>query len=643
MSLNRKAILLATVALCSAAPVWAQESIDLDPIRVEAEDAQAALGNTEITTEEIEARNPLTMADVFTGKSEVTSSGGAAIAQKVIVHGIEESLMAVTIDGARQNKSAFHHTGNVVMDPILLKRVEISSGLAPADAGPGALAGVIAYETKDARDFLEDGDTFGGVATLGYGSNANAFRRGLTLFGRSEGFEFLLNSVKTTGDDYKDGSGNVVLGTEPDLTSLTAKMAYTTETGKRFEISANQTKDAGLRAMQAGPGGLYFARPDFAGVVGRPSVYLPALSRRRSFTFSYVDEAPSGPWAPEILLTYNEQYIDAGGAVGENASFSGKIENDFFVGNGVLTAGLDFFDDTAEGLGPLNTAGAKEKLNSVGIYAQMRQDISSTVSLSYGARVDSQRYTLADGQKFSDAGISVNAQADIILSNNFTLNMGLASNWGGYELSEASLINLGGPWNYGTPKASRGNNARLGLRYDSGPWQVSGALFYTEINDINDVLGASRDLADLTSQGVDASVAYFGGRGFFRVNYTYADVKLDGETIGSTAYYYGRPVGHMFGLEGAYDISANWRVGGTAEIVLKNTYTAEPLPAYQVVNLYAAFTPSQFDNFEIRLDVRNLFDETYAARGSDGIDFSSRVIALNEPGRTIMLTASLNF
>jgi hemoglobin/transferrin/lactoferrin receptor protein len=182
MTLTRKAILLATAALCATSPALADDDvIELDPIRIESEEAQAALGNTQITSEEIQQRNAETMADVFTGKSEIISSGGAAIAQKVIVHGIEESMMAVTIDGARQNKSAFHHTGNVLIDPFLLKRVEISAGLAPADAGPGALAGVIAYETKDARDFLEAGDNFGGYATLSYGDSGNNFRRGLTL------------------------------------------------------------------------------------------------------------------------------------------------------------------------------------------------------------------------------------------------------------------------------------------------------------------------------------------------------------------------------------------------------------------------------------------------------------------------------
>lgn len=642
-----KAILMATSAVAVATPLAAQEAFDLDPIRVESDEAQATLGNRVIDSDQIEERNPSTMSDVFTGESAITTSGGASIAQKVLVQGIEESLLAVTIDGARQNKSAFHHTGNVLMDPALLKQVEVTSGLAPADAGPGALAGSIAYETKDARDLLEPGDTFGGRATASYGDNANTFRGGLTLFGQSGGFEWLLNGTRTTGNDYEDGDGNVVPGTEADLTSVMGKLAYTTETGKRFEFSAEEVKDEGTRAMQMGPGGLYYARPDFAGVVGRPSVYLPALSRRRSFNFIYEDEAPATGFSPMVQLSYNEQYVEAGAAIGTNASLSGKVENDFELGNGVLTAGIDFFHDTATGEGPLNVGSSEETLDNIGLYAQMRQDVTDRLSLSYGARLDSQNFELADGQDFSKSGISANGQADLILTDALTLNVGLASTWGGYELSEASLINLGSAWVYGTPEASRANSARVGLRYDTGAWAIRGALFYTEVQDVNDVLSASRGLADLTSQGFDGSIAYFATNGYIRLNYTYADVQLDGATIGSTAYYYGRPVGHMIGLEGAYNINPNWVVGGTAEIALKNDDPASAgraaLPGYEVVNLFAAYTPPGYENVELRLDARNIFDETYSARSSDGIDLPSRIVALNEPGRTITLTASLKF
>lgn len=120
-------------------------------------------------------------------------------------------------------------------------------------------------------------------------------------------------------------------------------------------------------------------------------------------------------------------------------------------------------------------------------------------------------------------------------------------------------------------------------------------------------------------------------------------MELDDTAIGSTAYYLGRPAGHIIGLEAGYDITQEWRVGGNAQIVLENDDITPSLPAYETVNLYTSYKPAALDGLELRLDVYNLFDQTYAARSSDGIDIPSRVVALNEPGRTFALTARLNF
>lgn len=370
--------LMITTAIGLAGPVSAQEgqAVDLGVLRINSADAQALLGNDTVTEDEIAARNPTSTKDVFAGESSVMVSGGAAIAQKVMVNGIEEILLAVTIDGARQNKSAFHHTGNVLIDPALLKSVEISKGLAPADAGPTALAGAIAYETKDAADLLKDGRNFGGMASLGHGSNGYGSHGSLAVFGRNGGFEFLLGYTKRDGSDYKDGSGATVGGTEADVTDILGKIAYTSQGGHRFELSASRTEDTGLRMAQPGPGGLVFARPDFADTVSSDaagtSILVPGLSKRNSYTMTYSMVEPQGQWNPTFQLSFNEQEIDASGVWGINESFSGTSKNEFKLSNGTLTAGFDFFRETARGAsrgaGPFASSG-REKRNNVGLFA----------------------------------------------------------------------------------------------------------------------------------------------------------------------------------------------------------------------------------------------------------------------------------
>ncbi|MGK7753243.1 MULTISPECIES: TonB-dependent receptor domain-containing protein [unclassified Roseovarius] len=651
MNLSRLGILLITTAFLPVPAAFAQDAEGatfLGTIRIGSPEAQALLGNDEISEEEIEQRNPQSIRDVFDGETSVTTSGGAAIANKVFVNGIEESLLSVTIDGARQNKSAFHHTGNVLIDPALLKSVEVSKGLAPADAGPNALAGSLAYETKDAADLLEDGDNFGGMTTLTFGTNEDRIRAGLTLFGRSGGFEYLLSGTRSDSGSYEDGSGVTVPGSGADLTSYLGKFAYTSPTGHRLEFAASQTEDTGLRAGQVGPGGIIFIRPDFAGVTGRPSVLVPALSKRTSYTLTYTKNSATDWFDPFFQLSYNEQEIDASGVFGTNESFSGTFKNRFAIAGGDLSVGVDFFDESASGFGrgpgPFGSSGREDHWN-IGIFAQARQDVGERASVSYGARYDWQEFEAANGQTFKDDGFSANGSVDFKITDALTLNAGYAHSWGGFELGEAALINFGAPWTYAGFTTSRSDAGRIGLRYERGPWQLSGAYFETYVNDINAVLPTGGDrgaIADLSSKGWEASVEYTWVNGFIRANYTDADVDLNGTTISSTAYYLGRPVGKAIALEGAVDLTDEWTLGGTAEIAFKNRDTPVPLSGYEVANLYATYTPSSFDRLQMRLDVRNIFDKTYTSRSSDGAGLGN-VIALTEPGRSVSLTANLAF
>lgn len=648
-------ILLATTALCApflSMPAYAQdlaEDYELDEIRIEADDAQSVLGNHTISQEDIDRRNPASISDVFEGETAVNASGGAAIAKKVYVNGIEESLLNVTIDGARQNKSAFHHTGNVLIDPGLLKAVEVTSGLAPADGGPGGLGGSIAYTTKDAADMLEEGDAFGGRLTFGAGSNGFGLRSTLSLYGQTSGFDYVLHGARHKGDDYKDGDGTSVQGTQADLSDYVAKFSYTSDNGHRVAFSASDTRDTGDRAAQMGPGPFVFIRPDFSGLTTGPNMIIDALARRTSYSMTYTKEDAQGWFDPFFQIAYNEQEIDAGDGWGENTSLSGTFKNTFQLSNGTVTAGLDFFDETAEGRTASSVAplafGGTEKLRNVGVFAQARQDLSSRASVSYGARFDFQNFTGADGSKFDDSGLSANAAIDYVLSDVWTLNAGVASTFGGYELGEATIINFFDPWDYTGFDTSRSNSARLGLRFDNGPWVSSGALFYTEISNLASVLprgGLRGASTDITSQGFDGSLAYNWGTGFARMNYTFANVKEDGETIGSTAYYRGRPLGHLIGLETAWQPGNGWTIGGTAEIA--PSYSDANMDAYSVWNAYAEYVPPNMDNLRVRLDLRNLFDETYVARANDSAgDTTGRPIPMNEPGRTIALTATLTF
>lgn len=347
-----------------------------------------------------------------------------------------------------------------------------------------------------------------------------------------------------------------------------------------------------------------------------------------------------------MQLTYNEQVVDAGVVDGRNLSFSGTLKNTFTIANGTIDAGVDFFREEANNLDDTTGAvTATEKLSSIGVFAQVRQDVGQRVSLSYGARFDLQEFTGVTGQTFSEGGTSVNGSVDVILTDALTLNAGLASTWGGYELGEAGVMS--DTWTYAGLKPSRATSGRIGLRYEQGPWSASIAYFDTTIRDVASVLPARGSVdraatSKITSKGVDLSAQYNWATGFVKANYTDADVREDGEQIGSAAFYKGRPVGRILALEAGWDVSPTWSLGGSAEFAFDNTDGPTTINGYQVANAYASFTPAQMENLTVRFDVRNIFDATYSRSSSDGVT-STRVVPLTEPGRTFQLTGTFRF
>lgn len=178
----------------------------IDEIKVTDRRIQGGVSTVTVDAEALAERNPSDIADVFRDTAGVSVGSSIATSQKVFVNGLEETTLAVTIDGSRQNNRVFHHNATNLIDPALLRSVTIDAGIAPADAGPGALTGSIAYETRTVKDLLSE-DGFGGLVSETYDSNAETFTTGLGGWAMQDGFEFLgfLNYGK--GENYQAGNG----------------------------------------------------------------------------------------------------------------------------------------------------------------------------------------------------------------------------------------------------------------------------------------------------------------------------------------------------------------------------------------------------------------------------------------------------
>lgn len=644
------------VEVAPAASSGPDEALLLAPVSVSA----ATLGwqgvaTTAITAAELERKNPTDIRDVFSGEPGIRVGSSLPMSQKVYVNGVEETNLAVTIDGSRQTNRVFHHNGTTLIDPSFLRAVRVDAGVAPADAGPGALAGAIAYETKDARDFLAT-DGVGAFVKSVYDANAASLTSHLSGYGRHEAVDGLVYLTYGKGGEFSDGNGDTVQGTKVDLVSGLVKGAVEFAGGNRLQASYERVRDDAPRPFRANVGSIS-GRPAW-----EPRVRDYTLDRQNA-VLSYSVTAPTALWNPKIVLAHGRTEVETpiylrpvapsttAGRMpgrGEVRSLNGKAENTFSFPLGTLTAGTDFYRDEASYDDP--TYEATERARNNGLYLQTRLEPVEGLRLSAGVRGDRQTFEGTTGEEWTHSGVSYNASGEIDLVPRFlTAKAGFSRGWAGIPLAETFIMNSA--WRYGDgPDPVTSENSTLGLEARYEGFTVEGRVFQTRLYDARAArfAAASATLAhDVKSKGFEVGVGYVWQDGFVRAKYADIDVTIDGQPADSdTGTYLATPMGRILTLGGGHTIRAwNLTVGADLEIVAdydKVPAGQQPLRGYEVVNAYVEYRPTLWEGLTLRADLRNLFDETYADRATYGQEFGT-VTPLYQPGRTLLLTASARF
>lgn len=180
--------------------------------------------NFSVTAEDIEQFQANDLADIFRESPSVSVGGSVGVAQKIYVRGLEDAYLNVTVDGAQQTSTLFHHIGRVTLDPDLLKQIDVQAGAGEATNGPGAIGGAIRFKTKDAQDLLNEGEQFGGRVKANYFSNDGTRYSG-TLYGKlNPSFGLLGYYSAVDRNTMEDGDGDKIYGTaaEQELTFIKA-------------------------------------------------------------------------------------------------------------------------------------------------------------------------------------------------------------------------------------------------------------------------------------------------------------------------------------------------------------------------------------------------------------------------------------
>lgn len=159
-----------------------------------------------IDTSAPENQTATSATDLLRHVPGITLDGtGRTNGQDVNMRGYDHRGVLVLVDGVRQGTDTGHLNGTF-LDPALIKRVEIVRGPSALLYGSGALGGVISYDTVDAKDLLQEGQSSGFRVFGTGGTGDHSLGLGASAFGRTENLDGIVAwSSRDRGDLRQSG------------------------------------------------------------------------------------------------------------------------------------------------------------------------------------------------------------------------------------------------------------------------------------------------------------------------------------------------------------------------------------------------------------------------------------------------------
>tara|TARA_R110000851_G_scaffold314224_1_gene476181 strand:+ start:3069 stop:5042 length:1974 start_codon:yes stop_codon:yes gene_type:complete len=635
-----------TVAIASALSgqvAWAaeNESIQLDTVKV--------TGNTitpetnSVTAEQIEKIQANDLQDLFSQSPEVTIGGGPGFAQKLYIRGVEDQLLNITIDGAQQATRQFHHAGRISIEPELLKRVEVNAGAGNALSGPGALGGSVKFTTKDPEDMLKPGDQFGGLVKGMFSSNTDSFKTNTSLFGRlTDDWSAMVSYTQADVDNYEDGNGDEMLGTEADQEYLFAKVVGHLTDSQTLRLSFEKREDEGERSQ----------RPQWR-VAGFNPLY-PIESERETITLNYTLNPINNPYLDLALTLYDtetEMFQNGrfGPFTGTGESTGFDLRNTSILGMHNVTYGVDYREDKtiADGV----SESAKDDSKVKGIYIQDDIYITDALLLSGGMRYDD--YELENefaNTQYSEDDVSHNIGLNFHFTENFSAFASYAEAFKGPLAQDA--FKVGFTSNAADLKPEKAENIEFGVAYESISWFGSAKAYRSEIQDVIGVSPSNRNLfdniGDLDSDGYILEVGHRWKSVMARLSYHYNDAEVDG--VEANAYDHNgiaNTVRDTVIVSMDYQYDPQWNFGWNARFVKGRDNVESSLgevdqPGFGVHDLYVQWTPSTTEDVRIGLALRNVLDKDYLDHSSVA-NYEGILSGYNEPGRDVRLSVAWQF
>lgn len=636
-----------------------------------------------IDQEDLDRAQPITVGDVFDQIPGVNVSGSERVLGETFnIRGIgspesgsEEGRIIVTVDGATKFYEQYR-MGGFFSDPELYKRIEVLRGPASSTLyGSGALGGVVNFTTKDASDFLADGET-GAVRVKGaFNSNRDGWlASSIFAYRFNENLEVLAAGNYRTSDNYVTGNGTEIRSSDFEAPSGLVKGTYRFGDGNEQAVRLSYqhwTTDANDQ--------------DYAQVTtdtpGSPFGSFGTVDRLvtdKTAVFSYENPASDNPW---LDLKISASYSDTSVEQTDHKPFPGdpefpspifqdtrygyetwqfNIQNTFeYVGDNFenhLTIGSQTARQhrTTDTVDPITTHPEGEDFQT-GFFLQNEFVWNEKLTIIPGIRVDFQKLeadpTVINAPDVDDSAVSPKIAAHYKFNDTFAVFGSYAHTERFPTLDEIYSTDFTAPLppNHSPGlKKERSDNYEAGfavsgydLLQDGDALQLKTTGFYNDVTDLIERRRNSypqyRNVGQAHLYGVEVELAYDSDYVFASAGYSLTRGRNDvtGGYLNTVA-----PDELSLTVGGRMpdrDLVFGWkaRFVDNQDRVVGTPNTRLPTPAFSVHDVFLTWKPDegQFAGFEANFGIDNIFDKQY------------REFLSNDParGRTFKLALTKQF
>ena len=618
-----------------------------------------------IEAEELERDQATTIGDLFKAVPGIQGTGSPArpLGQAFNIRGIgtfdqssSESRIAVTVDGAPKFYESYR-MGSFFSDLDLFKRVEVLRGPASSTLyGSGAIGGAVNFTTKDASDFLEDGETQVFRFSTSFDSNGDGLGLGVISATRAGNGEYVAALNFSDINDRVDGSGSVLRGTAYDGWSglLKGKWSFGAEEEQSLTLSFTRSESdlPGSPVVQTGGTaatlatfGLHDLRTvdDTLTLTWRNEFRdnpLLDLTAQLSFAETSVDKSNfrgttlvCGPGMTQVLCPSSYGYATTTVKLENTADLSGGAWENY------LTLGVQFSEQERSATSSLGAFGfhPEGEDRRIGVYAQGEFTFGERLTIIPGLRVDfgnrtpSAAAVAAGARPAEDTAVSPKIAAMYEVSDSFAIFGSLARTERMPTLDELYSSEAAGALPARTPSLNLQKEEadtvelgftwqREGLLSEGDSLQMKVTAFH---NDLTNMIATTPRVAGgpavpffsninaAALWGAEIEAAYDAERWFAQLAYSHVKSKnkATGLTLPDT------PAENVVLTVGAklpeQSLTVGWRASYFDNI--RTSSAATTGASYDTHDLFVTWSPEEgpLAGLEVNLAVDNVFDRNY--------------------------------